>query len=83
MIELTTKVIAVTIDSSFVQARPFSKEWLDQVGVRSLDLFKANGLQPEHIKLPTADVERTIQHNRNFRFALAGRVHRLERTLAS
>jgi hypothetical protein len=56
MIELTTKVIAVTIESSFLQTRPFSKDRLDQIGVRVLDLFKANGLQPEHIALRTVDV---------------------------
>lgn len=56
MIELTTKVIAVTIDSSFVQPRPFAKERMDQIGVRALDSFKVNGLQPEHIGLRTVDI---------------------------
>jgi hypothetical protein len=56
MTELTAKVIAATIESSFVQTRPFLKERLDQIGVRALDLFKANGLQPEHIGLRTVDV---------------------------
>ena len=56
MIELATRVIAVTIESLFAQTRPFSKERLDQIGVRALDLFKANGLQPEHIGLRTVDV---------------------------
>jgi hypothetical protein len=56
MIELTTQVIVVAIDSSFVQARPFSKEQLDQFCLRALDSFKDNGLRPEHIALRTADV---------------------------
>jgi hypothetical protein len=33
MIELTTRVIAVTIESLFAQTRPFSKERLDQIGL--------------------------------------------------
>jgi hypothetical protein len=56
MTELTTRVIAVTIESLFAQTRPFSKERLDQIGLQALDLFKANGLQPEHIGLRTTDV---------------------------
>jgi len=56
VIELTTKLIGVSIDSSFIQPRPFSKERLDQIGLRALDSFKANGLQPEHIGLRTVDV---------------------------
>src|ERR1700692_3436412 len=56
MIELTTKIIVVTIESSFDQTRPFSKERLDHIGVQALELFKANGLQPEHIGLRTGDV---------------------------
>src|SRR5271165_3608104 len=56
MIELTTKLIGVSIDSSFIQPSPFSKERLDQIGLRALDLFKANGLKPEHIGLRTVDV---------------------------
>jgi hypothetical protein len=56
MIELTTKLIGVSIDSSFVQPRPFAKERLDQIGLRALDSFKANGLQPEHIGLRTVDI---------------------------
>ena len=56
MIELTTKLIGVSINSSFVQTRPFSKERLDQIGLRALDLFKPNGLQPEQISLRTVDV---------------------------
>ncbi len=56
MIELTTQVIGVTIDSSFVQARPFSKEWLDQFCLRALNSFKDNGLRTEHIGLRTADI---------------------------
>jgi hypothetical protein len=56
MIELTTQVIGVTIDSSFVQARPFSKERLDQFCLGALDSFKDNGLSPEHIALRTTDL---------------------------
>jgi len=56
MIELTTQVIGVTIDSLFVQARPFSKERLDRFCLRALELFKDNGLKPEHIGLRTADI---------------------------
>jgi hypothetical protein len=56
MVELKTKVIGLTIDSSFVQAMPFSKERLDQIGLRALDSFKNVGLRPEQIGLRTADV---------------------------
>jgi hypothetical protein len=56
MIELTTQVIGVTIDSLFAQARPFSKERLDQFCLRALELFKDNGLKPEHIGLRTTDI---------------------------
>jgi hypothetical protein len=56
MIELTTQVISVTVDSAFVQARPFSKEWLDQFCLRALDSFKNNGLKPTHFGLRTADI---------------------------
>ena len=46
----------MTIGSSFVQTRPFSKDRLDQIAVRALDEFKPNGLQPEHIGLRTVDI---------------------------
>jgi len=56
MIELIAKAIGLIIDSPFGEARPFSKERLDEAGMGALKLFAANGLKPENIVLRTTDV---------------------------
>jgi hypothetical protein len=56
MIDLTTEVIAITIDSSFLKARPFSKEQLDQLALNLLEVFKESGLRPEHIGIRATDL---------------------------
>lgn len=56
MVDLIAQILSVAIDSSFALARPFSKDWLDQVATRALVTFRDRGLRPEQIVLRTTDV---------------------------
>lgn len=56
MTDLIPKVVALTLESPFSEAQPFSKERLDKVSLGALNLFSPIGLKPENIALRTADV---------------------------
>jgi hypothetical protein len=56
MIELKAQVFGVAVESPFVEARPFSKDWLDKIAIRTLNGFKNYGLKPENIVLRNTDV---------------------------